>query len=96
MADTGTPIHVLISEVPVKAIIREQPAAGLRPTPTADPGQSETSRLLNGPEPHPPGLDRMYQQPNAVQIPPEKLPIPEITTQGQQLHGIARRLTGQQ
>jgi hypothetical protein len=104
MADTGIPIHVLISEVPVKVIIREQPAAGLRPTELvtivhvaiADPGQSETSRLLYGPEPHPPGLDRTYQHPDAVKIPPGKIPIPGITTQGQQLQRIARRLTGQQ
>jgi len=66
MTDTGTPIHVLISDVPEKLITQEQPAKGLTPIPTADPGQPQTGRLVNGPEAHQPGQDQTYQQADRV------------------------------
>jgi len=67
MADTGAPIHVRISDVPEKTITNVQPATGLRP-PKADPGQSQTGRLLNGLGLHQPGQDHRYQQTVAVQM----------------------------
>ena len=55
--DTGTPIHVRISDVPEKSITPEQPAEGgmppglqsIRGEPATDPRQSHTVRVISGP-----------------------------------------------
>ena len=78
MADTGTPIHVRISDVMEKTITNEQLATGVTPpgresivgVPTADPGQSQTGRLHNGLGLHQPGQVHKYQETDAVQMQP--------------------------